>query len=50
MMQMQGHDPAWDLFESGNFCVNKSSVSFTAIGANNGIEQENLSLKVSGNS
>ena len=26
VMQMKGHDPTWDLFESGNFSVNKSSV------------------------
>ena len=36
------------LFESGNFSVNKSSVPFTAIGADHGIEQENLSLRVLG--
>ena len=43
MRQMKDHDPTWDLFESGNFSVNKSSVPFTAIGADHGIEQENRS-------
>ena len=38
---MKGHDPTWDLFESGNFFVNKPSVPFTAIDADHGTEQEN---------
>ena len=45
MMQMKGYDPTWDFFESGKFSVNISYVSFTAIGADRGIEQENRSLK-----
>ena len=48
MMQMKGHDPTWDLFQSGNFSINMSSVPFTTIGAGHGIEQENHSLKVLG--
>ena len=47
-MQMKDHDPTWDLFESGNFSVKKSSVPFTAIGADHGIEQESCSLRVLG--
>ena len=48
MMQMKGHDSTWDLFESGNFSVNKSSGPFTAIGADRGIEQESRSLNFLG--
>ena len=48
MMQMKGHDSTWDLFESGNFSVNKSSAPFTAIGADRGIEQESRSLNFLG--
>ena len=47
-MQMKDHDPTWDLFESGNFSVKKSSVPFTAIGADHGIEQESRSLRALG--
>ena len=43
IMQMKGDDPTWDLFESGNFSVNKSSVPYTAIGLDHGSEQENQS-------
>ena len=39
MMQMKDHDPTCDLFENGNFSVNKSSVPFTAIGADYGIKE-----------
>ena len=48
MMQMKDHDPTCDLFENGNFSVNKSSVPFTAIGADYGIKEQNCSLKVLG--
>ena len=48
MMQMKGHDSTWDLFESGNFSVNKSCAPFTAIGADRGIEQESRSLNFLG--
>ena len=39
MMQMKDHDPTCDLFENGNFSVNKSSVPFTAISADYGIKE-----------
>ena len=35
-------------FHDGNFSVNKSSCAFSTIGRDNGIEQENRSLKVLG--
>ena len=38
----------WDLLSNGGFCVNKSKVPFTSIGADHGIEQENRALKVTG--
>ena len=38
----------WQLFERGNFSVNKSSVAFTAIGADHALEQQNRAMKVLG--
>ena len=36
----------WIMMMEGAFCVGKSKVPFTAIGADHGIEQENRSIKV----
>ena len=36
----------WDTMISGCFCVSKTEVPFTSIGADHGIEQENRALKV----
>ena len=38
----------WEYLSNGGFCVNKSKVPFTSIGADHGIEQENRALKVVG--
>ena len=38
----------WDLLNKSNFSVNKSDVTFIAIGLDHGIEQENCALKVLG--
>ena len=38
----------WQYFHDGNFSVNKSSCTFSAIGEDHGTEQENRSLKVLG--
>ena len=36
----------WEFFMTGNFSVNKTSVPFTAIGADHAIEHENRTMKV----
>ena len=36
----------WEIFQRGNFSVNKSSVPFSAIGGDHGLEQQNHVLKV----
>ena len=36
----------WNMFESGNFSVNKSEVPFSAISADHALEQENRVVKV----
>ena len=38
----------WDYLVKGNFSVNKSTVPFSAIGADHGIEQENKSMNILG--
>ena len=38
----------WNHFDKGHFCVNKSAVPHSAIGANHAIEHENRALKVLG--
>ncbi|XP_066919527.1 uncharacterized protein [Clytia hemisphaerica] len=38
----------WELLSNGGFCINKSHVPFSSIGADHGIEQENRALKVIG--
>ena len=39
---------AWEVLQQGNFSVNKSSVPFSTIWADHGLEQQNHTLKVSG--
>ena len=36
------------MFEEGNFSVNKTATSFSAVGVDHGIEQENRAMKVLG--
>ena len=49
MYRLEEQDPeTWNMFNMGNFSVNKSRIPFTAIGADHGIEQENRALKVAG--
>ena len=49
MLNLEQEDIAtWNILKQGNFSVNKSSVPFTAIGADHGIEQENKSMKILG--
>ena len=38
----------WQVLQRGNFSVNKSSVPFSAKGADHGLEQQNRALKVLG--
>ena len=38
----------WELFMNGYFSINKTSVPFTAIGADHTIEYENRTMKVLG--
>ena len=38
----------WQVFQTGHFSVNKSSVPFTAIGADHALEQQNRAVKVLG--
>ena len=38
----------WNMFESGNFSVNKSKVPFLLIGADHALEQESRVIKVTG--
>ena len=38
----------WEFFMNGYFSINKTSVSFTAIGADHAIEHENRTMKVLG--
>ena len=44
----ESHQRTRDTMFSGCFCVSKSEVPFTSIGADHGIEQENRALKVLG--
>ena len=39
---------AWEVLQQGNFSVNKSSVPFSAIWADHGLEQQNHALKFFG--
>ena len=49
MFELKEKEPdIWNLFDSGEFSVNKSGIPFTAIGTDHGIEQENRALKVTG--
>ena len=42
-------DPCiWNYFDKGYFCVNKSTVPNSAIGADHAIEHENRAMKVLG--
>ena len=38
----------WEFFMNGYFSINKTSVPFTAIGADHAIEHENRTMKVLG--
>ena len=38
----------WQAFQTGHFSVNKSSVPFSAIGADHAVEQQNRAMKVLG--
>ena len=38
----------WQAFQTGHFSVNKSSVLFSAIGADHALEQQNCAMKVLG--
>ena len=38
----------WQAFQTGHFSVNKSSVPFSAIGADHALEQQNRAVKVLG--
>ena len=38
----------WEFFKQGNFSVNKTSIPFSAIGADHAIEHENQAMKVLG--
>ena len=49
MFQLKTNDKGtWDYFVDENLSVNKSTVPFSAIGADHGIEQENKSMKILG--
>ena len=49
MMDLKENDEkTWIMMMEGGFCVGKSKVPFTSIGADHGIEQRNRSIKVMG--
>ena len=49
MYQLQEIDPdTWQFFSNGNVSVNKTKISFSAIGADHALEQENRKMKVLG--
>ena len=49
MMDLKENDEkTWIMMMKSGFCVEKSKVTFTFIGADHGIEQENRSIKVMG--
>jgi len=39
---------SWEFLKTGNFCVNKSTTSFCALGTDHALEQENRKLKFLG--
>ena len=38
----------WNMFESGNFLMNKSDISFLRIGGDDTLKQENRAVKILG--
>ena len=49
MLSLKDEDPeTWNMFNSGNFSVNKTLIPFSAIGVDHAIEQENRAVKVLG--
>ena len=49
MFSLKEADPCtWNYFDKGYFCVNKSIVPHSAIGADHAIEHENRAMKVLG--
>ena len=36
----------WNMFESGNFSMNKSDISFSTIGGDHVLKQENRAVKI----
>ena len=44
----ENNEKTWIMMNEGSFCVGKSKVPFTSIGADHGIEQENRSIKAMG--
>ena len=49
MISLKDNDPdTWNFFEDGNFSVNKTKISFSAIGCDHAIEHENRAMKVAG--
>ena len=49
MFSLKETDPCiWNYFDKGYFCVNKSTVPHSAIGADHAIEHENRAMKVLG--
>ena len=38
----------WSMFESGNFSMNKSDISFSRIGGDHTLKQENRAVKILG--
>ena len=49
MFLLKETDPCiWNYFDKGYFCVNKSTVPHSAIGADHAIEHENRAMKVLG--
>ena len=49
MLSLKDEDPeTWNMFNSGNFSVNKTLIPFSAIGVDHAIEQENSAVKVLG--
>ena len=49
MFALESESPnVWEFFKQGNFSVNKTSIPFSAIGADHAIEHENRAMKVLG--
>ena len=49
MLSLKDEDPeSWNIFNSGNFSVNKTLIPFSAVGVDHAIEQENRAVKVLG--